>query len=65
MLLDIQNRISYLISEGRSLEQIIAAKPTAAYDKHRISQEERWRSTELKRRNQLIIDVYKELTAER
>ncbi len=65
MLLDIHDRISKLISEGKSLEQIIVAKPTVAYDEQRISRDERWRPTELKRRDQLIIDVYRKLTEER
>jgi len=33
LVLDIYNRVSALVKEGRTLEQVIAAKPTADYDK--------------------------------
>ncbi len=58
MFVDIRNRISKLVSEGKSLEQIIAAKPTADYD-------ERWMADGTTRRDRFINTIYKELAEER
>ena len=59
MLMNIQDRISKLISEGQSLEQVVKAKPTATYDEQRVGQ------GGTTRRDQFITVVYSQLTEER
>lgn len=56
MMLDIRNRVTTLIEEGRSIEEIIAATPTAAYD-------EKWGQVESWTARDLLPIVYDELQA--
>jgi len=58
MFVDIRNRISKLISEGKSLEQVIAAKPTTDYD-------DRWMVDGTTRRDRFISTIYNELIDEK
>jgi len=56
MMLDIRDRVTTLIEEGRSLEEIMAATPTAAYD-------EKWGQVESWTARDLLPIVYDELQA--
>jgi glyoxylase-like metal-dependent hydrolase (beta-lactamase superfamily II) len=42
MLVDVEARVSSLVDQGMTLEQVIAAKPTAAYDDARLGSPERF-----------------------